>query len=360
MEEFKHTLRINEEDLEKALMYWEEAGLITRENDGVQFLFIKEKMYGKKKRAKKKTKLKSKGKQLLDNRPLKVMFDEIQQITGRFLDGTEIREIADWTGDWNASTDVIIGAYVYCKEKGKDNVKYVGAVVKDWTSKGVATKEDIEKFLSEADQKHYIYRRVMQALGFSRNATEEERRIIGTWINDLNCSMDEILFACKKTSGISNPNINYINKVLSNRNGKNEDSKGTSVGVIQKYYDKLRKEAELAGKERRKEVFQKVPQIEKIENQLVDKSRELTTVMITGGPDKLKQIDRIKDKAEELEKEKTILLTENSIPIDYMDVKYECRLCGDTGVLDTGVRCECWLQRSKEAEIWQKKSNAKG
>jgi len=38
------------------------------------------------------------------------------------------------------------------------------------------------------------------------------------------------------------------------------------------------------------------------------------------------------------------------LPSDYMDVKYTCSLCKDTGTKDTGEQCECFLQRTKEAK----------
>ena len=49
-----------------------------------------------------------------------------------------------------------------------------------------------------------------------------------------------------------------------------------------------------------------------------------------------------------------MLLTDNDFELDYMDVHYKCRICKDTGTNDEGERCECFVLRTKEAEIWQK------
>ncbi|MEG0662221.1 MAG: hypothetical protein RR472_02985, partial [Anaerovoracaceae bacterium] len=79
-------------------------------------------------------------------------------------------------------------------------------------------------------------------------------------------------------------------------------------------------------------------------------SMELSKIMITGGTDKSSRIDRVKTKAEELEREKVRLLAEANIPVDYMNVKYRCEKCKDTGVTDTGEKCSCYIQVKNEVE----------
>ena len=49
-----------------------------------------------------------------------------------------------------------------------------------------------------------------------------------------------------------------------------------------------------------------------------------------------------------------MLLTENRVPVDYMEVRYKCPLCKDTGMTDEGIRCQCYIEREKEAAQWQK------
>ena len=62
------------------------------------------------------------------------------------------------------------------------------------------------------------------------------------WFDDMDYTIDKVLEACGKTSGISNPNINYVNKILENwhkeKNGGAADGKpkAVPVSVVQKYY----------------------------------------------------------------------------------------------------------------------------
>ena len=55
-----------------------------------------------------------------------------------------------------------------------------------------------------------------------------------------------------------------------------------------------------------------------------------------------------------LEEERAVLLTENNFTVDYTDIKYSCKKCGDTGIDENGSRCVCVKERIGEAELWQK------
>ena len=109
---------------------------------------------------------------------------------------------------------MIAYGYAYCVKRKKTNIKYIAAVINGWTQRGFRDVAAVEKYLSEADKKNHMYKRIFQALGFSRNATEQERKIMDTWFEEMEFSLDKVLTACSKTTGIANPNINYVNKVL--------------------------------------------------------------------------------------------------------------------------------------------------
>ena len=58
-----------------------------------------------------------------------------------------------------------------------------------------------------------------------------------------------------------------------------------------------------------------------------------------------KAIRDVKNIIEKLKMEKAYLLTENNIPLDYLDIKYECSYCEDTGYLKNGDKCHCLKQK---------------
>lgn len=52
---------------------------------------------------------------------------------------------------------MIVFAYSYCvKKKNRSNHKYVAAVVKEWANQGLKTVSQIEDYLEETDNRHYL------------------------------------------------------------------------------------------------------------------------------------------------------------------------------------------------------------
>ncbi len=365
-------LRMSGDDVRRAFSYWKRAGLIKTDSGGITFLSLKEDIYGvkpDKDPEPERTQAPSDpadredgaaaGAGLAGQRGARTgpadtrrqqriyaMFDEIERITRSLLGGSQMETILGWIEDLEAEPEVITAAFDYCVERGKNNISYVEAVVKNWTLAGMRTREDVERYLQQMDERHYTYRRVMKALGFNRNPSESEQKIISSWTDELGCTMDEILDACARTSGISNPNINYVNSVIRNRRaGKNTDS-AVPRSSVTAYYERLRKKAEDAAAEKRGEIYDRLPRIREIDEEAVECNLEMTRVLMSGDRG---AVDRLREKLADLEKEKTRLLTENGIPADIMDPKYRCAICGDTGITRNGEVCSCYEEVSRLA-----------
>ena len=203
--------------------YWEKMGVIRkirRESADkfdydVEFVLLKEQFYGDKE-SKRPVGLDQSMQAAMGDKEIQEMFQAIEAASGSVLSGTEMLEIVSWINDFNATPEVIAYGYAYCVKRKKTNIKYIAAVINGWTQRGFRDVAAVEKYLSEADKKNHMYKRIFQALGFSRNATEQERKIMDTWFEEMEFSLDKVLELCSKTTGIANPNINYVNKVLVN------------------------------------------------------------------------------------------------------------------------------------------------
>ena len=362
-EEIARHLSMEHEDVLKAWTYWEKIGAVRKLrknpedkfNYDVEFVTLKGQLYGKSSR---KSYVSDQNKHVqMADKEIKDMFSAIEKITGRVISGTELMEVLSWINDFGASPEVVVYGYSYCIQKKKKDIKYIAAVIKAWAEEGLRDVLSVEKYLSENEKKQYLYKRVFQALGFSRNATEEEKRIMDTWFETMEFSLDRVLSACSKTSGITNPNINYVNKVLVNwyeeqksgNAGSSEgDKKEVTSGEIMKYYEVLRQKNEDAADERRRAVYDAVPRIKEIEDELTDISSEMSKIIISDRVDRKSAMEGLKARMDAINTEKAFLLTDNGFEIDHMDVKYRCSKCRDTGMLETGERCQCFAEVTKE------------
>lgn len=363
-------LGLSEEKVRQAWEYWEERGVIRKryfDTQGnvsfiVEFLSLKEQLYGKNTAPARGEASRRKGDNVFGNPEVKVMFKDIEKTLGRTLDSSELSQIMRWLTDYGASPEVVFTAVKYSVDKNKTSMRYIESVVKGWTEEGLETTDQISEKLQEMDEKYYRYKRVLKALGFTRNATEAEKEMMDNWFERMGYSMDRVLEACTKTAGISSPNFNYVNKVLENWRDEAE-SKGVDVNkkivvtqaVLNQYYDYLREKAEKEAEERKGEVYQKLPRIKEIDEEIRRMGSQLSKALILGSSeDESRKINSIMD---ELAAERAVVLTENNFEMDYTDIKYACEKCSDTGMTDLGERCSCIKQRTEEAEIWVKKKS---
>ncbi|MBU5439359.1 ATP-binding protein [Tissierella sp. MSJ-40] len=91
-------------------------------------------------------------------------------------------------------------------------------------------------------------------------------------------------------------------------------------------------------------VYKKVPAIKRIDEEIFKTGLSMSKFII-GNPESYKEnLEKVKEVMEALKMEKAFLLTENNIPLDYMDIKYECNNCKDTGYLENGEQCSCLKQ----------------
>ncbi len=350
-------LGLEPEDVLKAWTYWEKQNLIRKHMKGsesgfdydVEFLMLKEQLYGQQTAPQASVQTISR---LMEDPPVKQMIMDIEQVFGRVFSSSELQKILSWIEDYQMLPETIAYAFSYARKQRKTSLKYVQALVQDWGSRGLADVASVEEDLGKKDRRHTMQRRVFQALGFSRNATEEEQRIIDSWFDDLGMSLETVLDACSRTSGISSPNINYVNKVLQNWNkeGKTEKPATDAPGgrEIMEYYDLLRRTEEEEARQRTEEVYAKVPKIRGIDDEITGLNRELSRIIISDTVDKKKAGARIRQEMERLNMEKAFLLTENDYELDYMDIHYTCPLCKDTGMLETGEKCQCYEKVTRD------------
>jgi DnaD/phage-associated family protein len=362
---FATALNMSEKKVAEAWEYWEKAGAIKREfftRDGtagvnISYVRLTELMYGKStETAEPAAEEQSAG--VLGNEVIKKMLEAIESSLGRSLSSAELKRIIGWSMDDGIPPELITFAFDYCIGKGKTSVKYIETVVKNWYRDGLRTVDEVNEYLQEVDEKFYRYRRVMKALGFTRQPSEAEKKIMDSWFDEMGFSMDKVLEACGKTTGISSPNFNYVNKVLENwenraaETGADVNDQQVSMSVLNKYFEHLRAKEQREADQRTDEVYRNIPRVREIDDEVQKIGAQLSKALLMG-EDRGASVER-KKRMESLAEERAVILTEHNYEPDYTDVKYLCDKCNDTGITDMGERCTCVPERMKEAAEWAK------
>lgn len=102
--------------------------------------------------------------------------------------------------------------------------------------------------------------------------------------------------------------------------------------------DKQRRADEL--EQRRRMAFTRQPRLAEIDRELRGTMGRIVTSALQKGTDPLPAIRVLRDENLELQRERAELLTAMGEPIDYLDDKPACPLCGDTGYRK-GQVCDC-------------------
>ncbi len=357
-------LKISKEKVGEAWAYWEKMGLVKRSffsdeatGEKIEFLNIKDMMYRTVNSGEAKDDLT--GNAVFNDENLGLMFEKVEKTMQRQLSSTEILKINEFIMDRKIPPEVIFFAIEYCKQKGKDSFRYISKVIKSWNDKGLDSIDRIRDYLEENDRRHVQYRRVLKALGFSRNATEKEQEMMNRWFDEYGYGMDRVLEAVAKTSGIATPNFNYVNKVLENwkreseKRGINDVNRhaGVSEAQLHEYYLYLQEKAKQDAEKRTEYVYEVLPQIKEIDDKLTEIRRKLVQNMLSGKNGDFSSINSAKER---LELERAGVLTDGNFDSDYTEVKYLCDKCRDTGITDMNEVCDCRVERLDEAEIWLK------
>ncbi len=338
-------LDTDRETVDRAWDYWENAGAVERIGDSVRILNLKDGAADGNRK-----------KPPLGDEEFRTLLTSIENICGKTLHGTEVQAVSGWMKDLKAEADIILYAYTYCAERDKTDYRYVGKVLSDWMKKGYSTPEEVAEHLGKKRERMNLYRDILRRLGLDRKWTPKEEEIMDTWLDDWGFSMERIIDACDETRKIRNPNINYVDKVLSNwretAGGSETAGRRISVAHIMEYYEEIRRQSEKEAEERKQEAYERIPGIKNVEAEIEAVNRSLVKAITDR--DEEKRAD-LSGRREQLYMDKAVMLTENDLPPDYMDIRYRCPKCRDTGADDDGNRCSCFEERAQEAVQWMKK-----
>lgn len=104
---------------------------------------------------------------------------------------------------------------------------------------------------------------------------------------------------------------------------------------------RLRREMETA--RRREDIYARIPRIAEIDEELKTSSIKIISSSLRNGTNPVPGLGSLKEFNRSLRQEKADLLRKAGLPADWLDVKHDCPLCGDSGFLPSGP-CNCLIE----------------
>ena len=111
---------------------------------------------------------------------------------------------------------------------------------------------------------------------------------------------------------------------------------------IEKMYSRIREKEEADLKTRKEEIALKLPEVINIDNKIGKLFIQLSVSMFKDlKVDRNTYIKNLKDEITDLRIKKSEILSSHGYPIDYLNIKYRCPKCKDTGYIET-KKCSCY------------------
>jgi len=200
--------------IQEAIKYWEEAEVITKKGSGYIVNNIQEielnKLYSPKLTISKET--------IQNMEKDKSRSNAIEAINSMFFQGimspSWYSDIDLWFKKFEFDEEVMIALFRYCFEKSALHKNYVKAVADAWHSNNIKTFSDLEEYDENNEKIKKAKKSISKKLGLTRNLTQYEEAYIEKWLQEYKYNLEIIDLALKKTTSKSNPNFDYIDKII--------------------------------------------------------------------------------------------------------------------------------------------------
>lgn len=188
LENFAKTLKLSEQDVEDAFLFWQEQGLVTVINVSpieVRYLPVKD--------ANRSIKQFSKSKYSGFNKQIQAI------IEGRMITPTEYAEYYTLIESLHVEPAALIMIIKYCTTIKGSNVgyNYILTVAKNWAYEGVKTASDVEEKLKLHEQIIGEVSEVIKLLGSKKQPDFDDRQLFIKWTKELGFDRDVIYKVAK-------------------------------------------------------------------------------------------------------------------------------------------------------------------
>ena len=208
-------LNIDFKTIQEGIKFWEDMGVITKKNTGYIINNLQEielhKLY--------KPKVALSAEDLKKTAENQYRAKAIENINNLFFQGimspSWYSDIDLWFKKYDFDEEVMISLFQYCYNRSALHRNYIQTVADAWHKSNVKSMNDLDSLFEKQDKLNILYKSIAKKLGYTRPLTEYEKGYIEKWSVEYGYSLDIIEIALKKTTSKTNPNFDYLNKLIS-------------------------------------------------------------------------------------------------------------------------------------------------
>lgn len=158
--------------------------------------------------------------ELSSNDEFSMLVFVVQTYLGKTLSSGEINAIVYFYDTLHFPADLIEYLIEYCVSKGKTSLRYIEKVALSWADEGINTVEAAKEEVSNHNEVAY---RIMRAFGITgREPGQAEKQLISKWTDVFCFDSDMIIEACNRTlKATHQPSFEYADSILTKWNSSN-------------------------------------------------------------------------------------------------------------------------------------------
>ena len=215
------SLSIDFKTIQEAIKFWEDLGVLTKKTNGYVLNDLQEielhKLYSPKLTASPEEALK-----IEKNQYRAKAIDTINTLYFQgVMSPSWYTDITMWFDKYKFDEQVMLALFKYCFDRSAMHRNYIQTVANAWYQSNIKTFNDLDIYYRKQEKLINMEKKIAKKLGFSRQLTEYEKAFIEKWVVEYNYDLPIIEIALKRTTSKSNPNFDYINKLLSDWNERN-------------------------------------------------------------------------------------------------------------------------------------------
>ena len=213
LEDMARSLGMDVEAVEQAFKYWERLRLVTRAEDGYEFVHIQSMLAS----GSKKQQPKSMNRYADFNQALQALFPS------RVLQMQDYRRVYDWIEVLKLPEEVVLMLVKYVMDLTKDkpsggkniSIAYIDKIALDWAKGGIDSVSKAEEFLMTHElpaNKPIV--KLLRSLGLRRSPTTAEQKLYRKWTHEWLFDDRQIAKAAEQTMNKRNPNFGHVDEIL--------------------------------------------------------------------------------------------------------------------------------------------------
>lgn len=239
------TLSLDFPDVQDAIKYWEEKGVLVKKTDGYVLADIQEiellKLYT--------PKVTSSPEDAIKNSQSQARARVIEIINSQFFSGVMspswYNDIDLWFNKYGFDGQVMLALFNYAYDKRALHRNYIQATADAWSKNNITTFNELDSYFEKQEKRGSINSEIAKKLNLRRSLTSYEEEDIVKWTENYGYPMEIIEVALKKASSNNKVRFDYIDTLLTDWHSKDLHSVEEVESYLSSIKDKEKKKAQV-------------------------------------------------------------------------------------------------------------------